>query len=530
MTDESSLRRAGRAMAVATLASRVAGLVRVLVAALGLGTPLLDSYTVANTLPNSVYEVVVGGAMASVVVPLLTRAALTEADAGVAYAQRLLSLLAYGLGAVTLLAMAAAPWLVDLCATGFTAEKRELAVVLSRFFLPQLLFYGMSAVAGAVLNSRGRFAAPMWAPLLNSLVVIAVGGAYLVVGGATSVPAMTTADLLLLGLGTSAGVVAQAALVMWALTRSGFPLRPRKPRGVGIRRIVRLGGWVVVSVAAAQVLFLAATRSASAAGEGGLGILQTAYPVFLTPYAVVALSVMTALLPRLSRSAARRDRPRLVADLSLGLRLSTVVVAPVAVAMVVLGPQLAVLLFAHGRSAAGSVGLLGAVVAAFGLALVPFTGYMIMLRGFYAEQDTRTPALLTIAVSAVGVAGCLAAMALLPAQRAVVGIPLAYAAAYTVGLLGAAVVLRHRWGRIDGRRLLAMHARVAVAAAVAAAAAATGVRLLTPLAGPGWTGSLLTVTVCALAGALAYAAAARVVRLAELRELIATAAGAIRLA
>jgi putative peptidoglycan lipid II flippase len=102
----------GRGMAVATLASRAAGFVRlvVLAAALGLGGTLLDSYNVANTLPNAVYELVVGGAMAGVVVPLLARAALTEADDGVVYAQRLLSLMVYGLGVVTVVAMVSAPW------------------------------------------------------------------------------------------------------------------------------------------------------------------------------------------------------------------------------------------------------------------------------------------------------------------------------------------------------------------------------------------------------------------------------------
>ena len=103
------------------------------------------------------------------------------------YAQRLLSLIVYGLGAVTVVAMVSAPWLVDLYAPGFTAEQRDLAVVLSRFFLPQILFYGVSATAGAVLNIRGRFAAPMWAPLVNSVIVIAVGVVYLVIGGATDI-------------------------------------------------------------------------------------------------------------------------------------------------------------------------------------------------------------------------------------------------------------------------------------------------------------------------------------------------------
>jgi len=526
-----SVARAGRGMAVATLASRAAGFVRlvVLASALGLGSRLLDSYNVANTLPNAVYELVVGGAMASVVVPLLARAALTEPDDGVAYAQRLLSLMVYGLGAVTVLAMLSAPVLVELYTPGFTGEQRALAVVLSRFFLPQILFYGVSATAGAVLNARGRFAAPMWAPLLNSLIVITVGLAYLLTGGATGITSLTTTHLLLLAVGTTAGVFAQMALVMWALARSGFALRPRlDPRGIGIRRIARLGGWVLVSVAGAQVLLAAATRAASLSGPGGISAYQNALAVFQMPYAVIALSVMTAMLPRLSRNAARLDHRQITEDLSQAVRLAVVALAPIAAAMLVLGPQIATLLFAHGRSSPPAIALLGAVLTAFGAVLVPFTGYMILQRGFYALQDTRTPALITVGVTAVGAAGCLAATWLLPRAEIVVGIPLAYALAYTAGLIAAAVVLRRRLGRIDGRRLIRTHARVAVAAGIAGGCGAATAYAVGRVIDSDWSSALLTVSAAGAVGAGVYVAVARLVRLSELPQLVATAAAGFR--
>jgi putative peptidoglycan lipid II flippase len=531
VTHGTSLERAGRGMAIATLVSRAAGFLRIVVlaAALGLGTRLLDSYNVANTLPNAVYELVVGGAMASVVVPLLTRAALTEPDDGVVYAQRLLSLMVYGLSAVTIVALVAAPLLVDLYTPAFTAEQHDLAVVFSRYFLPQILFYGVSATAGAVLNIRGRFAAPMWAPLCNSLVVIAVGLTYLAVGGSTGIADLTAGQLTLLGVGTTAGVFAQLSLVVWALARSGFPVRLRlDPRGIAIRRIGRLGGWVLISVVAAQVLLAVATRSASLSGPGGITVYQNAYAVFQVPFAVIALSVMTAMLPRLSRSAARLDHPRVIRDLSLAVRVAAVTMAPIAVAMMVLGGQIAILLFGHGRSAASTVSLLGLVVAAFGLALVPFTGYMILQRGFYALQDTKTPALIAAGVATVGVAGCLGAAWLLPSADIVVGIPLAYAAAYTVGLIATALVLRRRLGRIDGNRLVRTHMRILVAATVGATCAILTVQALAPVVPPGWTGSLVTIAVAGLAGGLGYVAAGRVLHLTELRQLVATTMHSVR--
>jgi putative peptidoglycan lipid II flippase len=531
MAEGSSVGRAGRGMAVATLASRVAGFARlvVLTSALGLGSRLLDSYNVANTLPNAVYELVVGGALASVVVPLLARAALTEPDGGVVYAQRLLSLMVYLLGAVTVVAMASAPWLVEIYTPGFTGEQRELAVVFSRFFLPQILFYGISATAGAVLNIRGRFAAPMWAPLVNSLIVIAVGVAYLVVGGATSVASLTTTHLLMLAVGTTAGVFAQMTLVVWALARTGFALRPRlDPRGIGIRRIGRLGGWALVSVVAAQILLAAAMRAASISGPGGISAYQNALAVFQMPFAVIAVSVMTALLPRLSRHAARLDHARITADLSQAIRLAIVALAPIAAAMLVLGPQIATLLFAYGRSSPSAIALLGAVVAAFGVALVPFTGYMILQRGFYALQDTKTPALITTGVTVVGVAGCLTATGLLPRADIVVGIPLAYAAAYTTGLIAAAAILRRRLGRIDGHRLLRTHARVAVAAGTAGGCGAGTAYALAPLIDSGYSSALLTLAAAGVTGTAAYVVVARLVRLTEVRQLVATALAGIR--
>ncbi|MEV4350144.1 murein biosynthesis integral membrane protein MurJ [Actinoplanes sp. NPDC049596] len=485
-------------MAIATLVSRAAGFARVLVvaSALGLGSAVLDAYNVANTLPNAVFELVVGGAMASVVVPLLAR------FPSFSYAQRLLTLILYALSAITVAALVLAPWLVSLYTPGFSEAQRSLAVSFARFFLPQILFYGVSAVAGAVLSTRGRFAAPAWAPLANSLVVIVAGLMYL------AVPSFT-----LLVVGTTAGVLAQMAVVLWALSRSGFPLRPRlDPRGIGLRRIARLGGWVLLSVAAAQALLAVATRAASLSGPGGVSAYQNALAVFQMPYAVIALSVMTAILPRLSRNAARRAHHQVTEDLSRAIRLAVAALAPIAAAMLVLGPQIATLLFAHGNSSPSAVTLLGLVIAAFGVALVPFTAYAILQRGFYALQDTRTPALITTGVTLVGVLGCLAAGWALPRAYVVVGVPFAYAIAYTAGLVASALILRRRLGRLDGHRLLRTHAKVAVAAGLAGLAA---VALVLPLSGP----ALITLGAAAPTGAAVYLAVAKLVHLSELRQL-----------
>ncbi|HWS39037.1 MAG TPA: murein biosynthesis integral membrane protein MurJ [Actinoplanes sp.] len=518
-------------MAIATLASRVAGFVRIIVlaAALGLGTRLLDTYNVANTLPNQVYELVVGGTMASIVVPLLTRASISESDGGVLYAQRLLSLIVYVLGTITVVAIAVAPVLIDLYAPGFTPEQRDLAIVFSRYFFPQILFYGISATAAAVLNIRGLFGAPAWAPLVNSAIVIAVGLTYAVIGGTTGTT-LGQGHLLLLSLGTTAGVFAQMTLVVWALRRTGFPIRLHlDPRGIGIRQIGKLGLWVLLAVVTQQIMVAAATRAASWSGAGGITAFQNANAIFHVPFAVVAVSIMTAMLPRLSQYAARTEHNRVVTGLSRAVRTALVVMAPISAAFLLLGPQIAIVLFDHGNSNAATVRVLGLVLAAYGLTLVPFTSYMILQRGLYALQDTRTAALITVAVAAVGVLGCAIAGWLLPPGDIVIGIPVAYAAAYFTGLNLTAFVLRRRLGYIDGRRLVRTHARVFAAVVLAVACAALAIWGSRSFLNPSeWTGALITGIAAALAGGIGYLAAGRLLRLAELRHLLNAALPGIR--
>ncbi|GAA3191400.1 murein biosynthesis integral membrane protein MurJ [Nonomuraea roseoviolacea] len=522
MADQPRLVRTGRAMAIATIVSRVTGFVRTLalVAALGLGSRLLDAYTAANVTPNTIYELVFGGALASVLVPLLVRTADDGDVDDDLFAQRLLSLVVYGLGAVVIITIIAAPFIVDLYVPGFSPDQRHLAVVFTRYFMPQILFYGVSATLAAILNARSRFVSPMWAPVANNLVVIATASVFLLIGGTGKLESLTHVQMLLLSIGTSAGVAAQMIVLAAVSRRTGFPLRLRAdPRGIGVRRIVVLAGWTIASVAAAQAVFIVITRIASQAGSGAVSVYSNAYTLFQLPYAVIAVTVITAVLPRMSRAAADRDLARVTADLSRSLRLTSVVLVPIAAALIVLGPQLTTVLFAHGNASPAAAHLTGAVLAAYGLALVPFAGYQIMLRVFYALGDTRTPALLSVGVSAVTIATCLAAAQLALGPNLVIAIAACSAIAYTAGLLVTAQLLRRRIGRVDGHRLLSTHTRILAAAIVAGLAAFLVNRVLGTTVGTSWTGSLITVCTAAAIGAALYALAARVLRITELRAL-----------
>ncbi|MDP9435467.1 MAG: murein biosynthesis integral membrane protein MurJ, partial [Actinomycetota bacterium] len=451
-----------RGMALGTVASRATGFLRTAALAAVLGVASVGTvYDLANTTPNIVYELLLGGILTSIVVPLLVRAAKDDPDGGEAYAQKLLTVVVLGLGTATVLLVAGAPLLVDLYAGGLSPDSRELAIVLARFFLPQVLFYGVGAVLGAVLNTRGRFAVPMWAPVLNNLVVIAACGVFLLLPGVSPLRpgTLTDAQVLVLGLGTTLGIVAQTVALVPSLRAAGFRLRLRRDlRGVGLGTLARLARWTLLYVAANQLAYLVVVnlatedRALNDLGRGYAAYVK-AFVLWQLPHAVVAVSVITALLPGLSRAAADGRTGDLRAQLDHGLRLTVAVLVPAAVAYVVLGRQVAVAVFGHGRTSVEQAAFIGVLLSVFALGLVPFSAYQLQLRAFYAAGDTRTPTLVNLGVNAVLVVADLALYALLPDDRKVAGLAAGHAISYAAGLALCTVVVRRRIGGGQGHVL-----------------------------------------------------------------------------
>jgi putative peptidoglycan lipid II flippase len=446
-------------MAVGTVASRATGFLRTaaLAATLGVGT-VGGMYELANTTPNIVYELLLGGILTSTVVPLLVRAAKDDPEAGDRYAQRLLTLVLLVLGGAVLLLVLLAPALVDLYAGDLPPEDRELAVVLARFFLPQVLFYGAGAVLGAVLNTRGRFAVPMWAPVLNNLVVVAACALFLLLPGTSPLRSgsITTAQLLVLGLGTTLGIVAQTAALVPSLRAAGFRFRPRWDlRALELGALGRLARWTLLYVVANQLAYLVVVHLALAddgLNEQGRGYASyvKAFVLWQLPHAVVAVSVITALLPGMSRAAADGRTGDLRAQLDRGLRLTVAVLVPAAVGYLVLGRELATVVFGHGQTTVEQARFIGLLLGLFALGLVPFSAYQLQLRAFYAAGDTRTPALVNLAVNAVVVSADLTLYALLPRDLKVAGLAAGHAASFAAGLLVCRAVVARRLGPSDG--------------------------------------------------------------------------------
>jgi len=471
-------------MAAGTFASRVTGMVRTLIQAYALGAAALaDAYNVANSLPNAVYNLMLGGILTSVIVPLLVRAARRDADRGAAYTQRTFTLLTLALMVITVIGTAAAGPLIYLYKGGVTGPELHLMIIFAYFFIPQIFFYGVSSLAGAVLNARGSFAAPMWTPVVNNIVVIGVLLAFVFTAGfGVSPSSITPGEVALLGAGTTLGVLAQTAALVPALRAAGFRWRPRSDfRRAELSGIWRMASWVFAYVATTQVTALVTTRVANQAsvlavkarvGYGaGFTPFAYAWQLFQMPYAVIGISVITALLPRMSAHADGRRTDLVTADFSVGLRLAAAIVVPAALILAVLGPPLAEVLLAHGSTSFASARYMGEVFGIFCLGLLPYMVFQMQLRVFYALHDSRTPAFIGVACMALNIAVNYLALAVLPAGQVVAGLGAGFGAANALGAGTAWRILRRRLGSLDGRairgRLLRMHAAALPAAGLA---------------------------------------------------------------
>jgi putative peptidoglycan lipid II flippase len=525
------LLRSSAVMAAGTLASRTTGFVRTAALVAALGTQGLgDAYTVSYQIPFTVYDLLLGGILVSVIVPMIVRARERDRDAGAAYEQRLLTLAMLVLGVVSVAGVLAAPWLISLYGGGLGGPARELAVTLTRFFLPQLFFFGIGAFGGAILNVRGRFGAPMWTPVINNVVVIGVAGTFIAIAVRGVGPETITAgEVRLLGIGTTAGIAAQTLGLLVALRAAGFRWRPRLDFRAGeLAEAGRMAGWTMVFVLATQTALVVVTNLATRAGrqgrlEGlaGVGFAPyfNAYQLFQLPYAIVAVSVITALLPRMSAHAAERRLGLVRTDFSTGLRLAAALLVPGAMLLFVLGADVATVAFAHHNTSVGDALVIADVLRGFAVALVPFAAFQLMLRVCYALGDTRTPALLAALTAGVNVALDVAAFALLPAGQIIVGLAYAFGAGYLVGAAAAWWTLRGRTGGLDGRRILRAHGLL-IAAAFPGLVAAYAVRsLVHALWGAGPLAAIVSLAAATAAFGLLYLQFAQALRIPEVETL-----------
>ncbi|RZT88264.1 putative peptidoglycan lipid II flippase [Pseudonocardia sediminis] len=486
-----SLVRSSSLIAIASLVSRLTGFLRnlALVAVLGLAV-VNDSYTVSNTLPNIVYELLLGGVLTSVMIPVLVRAQTDDADGGDAFTRRLLTVVGVGLFVATLIAMLAAPLLTRLyLGSGDSGQANpELATAFAWLLLPQIFFYGIGALLGAVLNSKGVFGPFAWAPVLNNVVMLLVLGVYVFVPGEISTDPVRMGDpkLLVLGLGTTLGIVVQAVVLIPAMRRIGFRYRPSWGWDPRLTLAGGMALWIVGYVLAGQAGYIVTTRVAAGADGGSVSTYQNAWLLLQVPYGVLGVSLLTALMPRMSRAAAEGNTGQVTTDLSLGARLSTVGLIPIAALLTVFGTELGVALFSIGAGSGTGASRLGATVAASAFGLLPYAVTMLQMRVFYAMTDSRTPTLIQIGMIVVKIPLLLLCPVLLPPEQVVLGLAAANGVSFVVGAVIGQVLLARRLGRVRTREVLSTLWRTTAASVVGAALAWVVGRLLANGPLDGW--------------------------------------------
>ena len=470
--------KASGIMAIGTIFSRITGFIRSVLAVAVLGTALLaDSYNVANTMPNILYNLLVGGALTAVFVPQLVRS-FSDADGGDGFASRLVTTISVILLALVAIGMIFAPALVRLYAPEFSTQgfeaENQIAIAFTRYCLPQIFFLGLFTMLGQIANSRGSFAPLMWAPIANNLVVIAVFSGVLILQEKISVDSITDAQIQLLGWGTTLGIVVQALILIPVVMRSGVTLRLRF--GVaGLGKSFGLAGWTLVYVLISQLGYLvtvnvatsAAVRSAQDGLTTGVGFtpFTSAYYIMLLPYSIVTISIVTALLPHLSKLAMEKKVEDVRLQLIRAIRMCGVVTVPSAVALLAFGPLITEVLF-FGISLEDSR-YIGYVLSALSLGLVAFSINLILIRGFNAFEDTKTQVVSIFIINLISVALSYLFLEILPSDLVTVGLGVAFSVSYILGLFITIYLLRKHTARIDFSAVRSQHLRLLIASLIA---------------------------------------------------------------
>ncbi len=512
-------------MAIGTTLSRITGVARIIAqtAALG-GAGFADGYNLANTTPNIVTDIVIGGVLSATFVPvfvdhLATRRGKEAWEAISAVVTVTVTVLLVA----TLAFFILTPEIVHLYTVtnhnpDVQAQQHE-AIFLLRWFVPQLTCYGLIALFTALLNARGKFAAPMFVPIANNLVVIAV---LVWFHAAVPHPSLDSLDthhsaLVVLGIGTTLGVVVQAALLAPSLVRAHLHVRFLwRPAHEAMRTITRLAGWTFGWVVANQVaLVIILALADGITTPGAVSSYTYAYTFFQLPYGVVAVSVMTAVTPSLAARWAQRDMVGFRHRMAFGLRGILAIIIPSAVGMVLLAHPLIDLVLAHGAETSAQADSTGAALAMFSLGLPGFCTFLYMVRVFQAMQDTRTAFRLYVVENGINIFFGV----LLVRPLGVRGLALSLSIAYTLAALLAMAVVRQRVGGLGGDDLTTPVKRVLAASAVMGVAT---VIALNVSGAPSGFGLLARVVLAVVVGALAYGAAAALLAARAERRRLAT--------
>jgi len=473
MSEDANLIRSSSVMGLGTIISRATGLIRNLLLVAALGTGLLgDAFNVANTTPNIIYNLLIGGALSAVFVPLIVQSFRQE-DGGSAYISRLLSLIASALLFITIAALLLAPLLVSLYAPTFSGRSRDVTLAFALYCLPQILFYGLYGILGQVANAKEKFGPMMWAPIANNLLVIVLFSYFISVTDEISLETISDSQIALLGLGSTIGIALQAVILIPTLRKSGLKLSFRRDwRGVGLDKALKLASWAFIFVLISQLGFLItvnlATRAAVLAQEQGIdyGVGYTpyanAYLVMLLPHSIVTISIVTALLPGLSKLAFDKKLSEVRNQLSKALRLTAILTIPASLLFFFFAEEIASAIF-FGISEQ-SAEYIGRVLAAMSLGLIPLSINLVLIRGLNAFENTKYQVISNLVINLVALTISLWAFLNLDVADITVGLGAALAISYWVGIVCTYYLLRKYSGPLNIVSLLLFHSKIAMIA------------------------------------------------------------------
>ena len=467
--------RASGIMALGTILSRITGFIRGILIVAVLGTTLLaDTYNVANTMPNILYNLLVGGALTAIFIPQLVRS-FDQEDGGDGFASRLITTISLILLVLVAIGVYFAPALVRLYApefftAGFEAE-RDISIAFTRYCLPQIFFLGLFTMLGQVANARGSFGPLMWAPIANNIVGIALFGGFLLFSTGVTTDSITPAQVQILGWGTTLSVVVQALVLVPVIKGLGIKIRPQWGLA-GLGKSFGLAGWTLVYVLISQLGYLvtvnvatsAAVRSAQEGITRGVGYTPYtyAYYVMLLPYSIVTISIITAILPHISRLALAGDRQEVHVQLIRAIKLVGVITIPSSVAFLLFGPLITEVIF---------IGIpiqdaryIGYVLAALSFGLIAFSINLILIRGFNAFEDTRTQTISILIINLISVGLSYLFLNVLKNQWVTIGLGAAFSVSYLAGLFITLGLLKKHTGAIKVREFLGQHLRLLGAA------------------------------------------------------------------
>lgn len=464
-------------VAAGTTASRVTGLLRTFVFLYVLGQEALaDAYLLANETPNIVYDLLLGGVLSATLVPLFTSLMATDVDGdhGRRDTNVVITVAATLMAALTVIAVLLAPFIFRLYTLNLGDDVdpdlfRRAGTLLTRIFLVQILFYGLTGIANAYLNSRRRFLAAAWSPVLPNLIIVAT---------LLSLPAAGEREYqltdvvndgrvrLTLGLGATLGIAAMALTVVPAMFAAGLRFRPVfEWRHPAVRKLLVLSGWTIGFVAANQVALLVVRNLALGEGEGLASAYFSAFTWFVLPHGLLAVSIATTFQPELARAARDRNKPEFLRHSSLGVRMIAFLTLPAAAGLIVLAEPI-IGLMQRGQFDAVDARNTARALAGLAVGLVGFSVYLFTLRGFYAHQDTRTPFVLNVFENLLNVVLAFVFVA----RWGVLGLGLAYAVAYLISALWALNVLSHKVPGFPLREIASSGWRMLLAAVLMAEA------------------------------------------------------------